>query len=275
MGMIEKMTDEGKQIEYGKTLIEIAKGMGKVPFCGHVLGCATGAAGGMREMKKRMKMIVDRPRTKLVTALMLAAICAGIVGCTFGGVVSGEEDPVQGKEPVQEESQVQEAAQKPGSGQIVPDLVQEAAQGDVETAGSGTDLPGPGNEGGSSSAGQVVLYGQPREDQVCIRVQPSALRDESDSFYIPEGKDQEWLQDFINKMPTEGKPYAKRWEGMKEAGWQIYYKGRQFTVFEGGYVYYTYTDEDNGEMEYFEEAPKLCDYIQILLVETLGYAALV
>lgn len=46
------------------------------------------------------------------------------------------------------------------------------------------------------------------------------LRDELDSFYIPEDRDQEWLQDFINKS---------------------------------GYVHYTYTDEDNEEMEYFED----------------------
>ena len=44
-----------------------------------------------------------------------------------------------------------------------------------------------------------------------------------------------------------------------------------FMVFEGGYLYYTYDDGENGIMECLIEDPKLCDYIQIRLQEELDY----
>ena len=68
----------------------------------------------------------------------------------------------------------------------------------------------------------------------------------------------------------EGQPFDRRWEGHKEKGWQIIYNDMEIRVFEGGYLYYTYDDE-KGMMECFIEAPKLCDYIQIMLTEKTGY----
>ena len=68
----------------------------------------------------------------------------------------------------------------------------------------------------------------------------------------------------------EGQPFDRRWEGHKEKGWQIIYNDMEIRVFEGGYLYYIYDDE-KGMMECFIEAPKLCDYIQIMLTEKIGY----
>ena len=42
-------------------------------------------------------------------------------------------------------------------------------------------------------------------------------------------------------------------------------------MFEGGYLYYYTYDDEKGMMECFIEAPKLCDYIQIMLREEIGY----
>ena len=116
----------------------------------------------------------------------------------------------------------------------------------------------------------IMLYEQPEADRVCIKVQPSMIRENAYYYYIPTDKDQEWLSAQVEALDLEGQPFDRRWEGHKERGWQIIYNDMEIRVFEGGYLYYTYDDE-KGMMECFIEAPKLCDYIQIMLTEKIGY----
>ena len=116
----------------------------------------------------------------------------------------------------------------------------------------------------------IMLYEQPEADKVCIKVQPSMIRENAYYYYIPTDKDQEWLSAQVDALDLDGQPFDRRWEGHKEKGWQIIYNDMEIRVFEGGYLYYTYDDE-KGMMECFIEAPKLCDYIQIMLTEKIGY----
>ncbi len=116
----------------------------------------------------------------------------------------------------------------------------------------------------------IQLYEQPESDKVCIKVQPSMIKEYAYYYYIPTDKDQEWLSAQVEALDLEGQPFGRRWEGHKEKGWQIIYNDMEIRVFEEGYLYYTYDDE-KGMMECFIEAPKLCDYIQIMLREEIGY----
>ena len=116
----------------------------------------------------------------------------------------------------------------------------------------------------------IMLYEQPESDKVCIKVQPSMIMEYAYYYYIPTDKDQEWLSAQVEALDLEGQPFGRRWEGHKEKGWQIIYNDMEIRVFEGGYLYYIYDDE-KGMMECFIEAPKLCDYIQIMLTEKIGY----
>ena len=116
----------------------------------------------------------------------------------------------------------------------------------------------------------ILLYEQPEADKVCIKVQPSMICERSYYYYIPTGEDQKWLSEQVEALDLEGEPLDRRWEGHKEKGWQIIYNDVEIRAFEGGYLYYTYDDE-NGIMECFIEAPKLCDYIQIMLMGKIGY----
>ena len=116
----------------------------------------------------------------------------------------------------------------------------------------------------------IMLYEQPEADRVCIKVQPSMIRENAYYYYIPTDKDQEWLSAQVQALDLEGEPFDRRWEGHKERGWQIIYNDVEIKAFEEGYLYYTY-DDGNGIMECFIEAPKLCDYIQIMLREEIGY----
>lgn len=116
----------------------------------------------------------------------------------------------------------------------------------------------------------ILLYEQPEPDKVCIKVEPSMIREHAYYYYIPTDKDQKWLSAQVAALDLEGQPFDRRWEGHREKGWQIIYNDMEIRVFEGGYLYYTYDDE-KGMMECFIEAPELCDYIQIMLTEKIGY----
>lgn len=251
--------DKEQHIEYGKALITIAKGMRKDSLHRHVLSSPTSAAGGRQEMKKRMEMIVNEPPTKLAAILALAVVCAAAVGCTYGKATNKEHVLLASMKCYHD---------------LAGDVAENAVMKNSEEAKAREGENGYGDaendmaaEGNSVAA---ILKKQEEADKVCIRIQPSGIRDSVYYYYIPEEKDQEWLKAYMDSLPSDGLPYAKRWKGRKETGWQIAYQNRRYMVFEGGYLYDSYIDENEGDMEYFVEAPKLCDYIQILL-EELGY----
>lgn len=253
-----KLIGKENNINYGKTLIEIARGVSNKPVRPYILGCSTSATGGMKEMKKRMQMIVKQPKTRLNTLFVLAFVCVSIVGCTFGTAVEEENSETVGSSPGESETKNQPGAEAENDKNSNDGSI---ASEPVETVQNPDEM----------QYGNVTLTRQAEEDKVCIRVQPSVLREYISYYYIPEGEEQEWLQNFMSTLPTEGEAYSRQWGGLKETGWQIVWQDKQFMVFEGGYLYYTYSDENQGMMEYFAEAPKLCDYIQIMLQEKLDY----
>ncbi len=226
-------------------------------------------------MKERMKMIVNQPQTKMITVFVLALLCACTVGCTFTGAVKEgqehadasetEENATVGEE---EESAAAGAGEEKSTEAGAGEESATAAENDTAENENGEDLP-PEEE---KEAGEIaVLYRQPEADKVCIRVEPSLVREDTGGYYIPEGRYQEGIQRALEKLPPEGEPYAKRWEGRKETGWRIAYKNVEIMALEGGYLYYLYVDDEKGDMEYFTEASELCDYIQTMLQDKLGY----
>ncbi len=264
-----------KGIAYGKTLITVAKELPDQPERNRVLTCYTGAAGGTRAMKERIKMILNQPQTKMITIFVLALLCACAVGCTFTDAVKDgqghadasetEENATAGEE---EESTAAGAGEEKSAEAGAGEESGEAAENDMAGKGDGEDLP-PGEE---KEAGEIaVLYRLPEADKVCIRVEPSLVREDTGGYYIPEGRYQEGIRRALEKLPSEGEPYAKRWKGRKETGWRIAYKNVEIMAFEGGFLYYLYVDDEKGDMEYFAEAPELCDYIQTMLQDKLGY----
>ncbi|MCH5344121.1 MAG: hypothetical protein J1E64_08780 [Acetatifactor sp.] len=242
-----KLIGRENYIKYGKTLIEIAKGLPERTTGISVLGCSTSAAGGMKEMRKRIKMIAKQPRTRLLSGLILLCMCVGLVGCTFGGKTDQKGTTNVPVESMEESGAIQDP----------PDSI--PLDGEVE-----------GKESQSLISETTNLYKQAEADKVCIRVQPSVLRDQLCYYYIPTDEDQEWLTDRIKSLDLEGEPFGRRWEGMKEKGWTVVYNDMEFRAFEQGYLYYTYTDE-SGDRESLIEDLKLYDYIQIMLLQELDY----
>ncbi len=203
-----------KGIAYGKTLITVAKELPDQPERNRVLTCYTGAAGGTRAMKERIKMILNQPQTKMITIFVLALLCACAVGCTFTDAVKDgqghadasetEENATAGEE---EESTAAGAGEEKSAEAGAGEESGEAAENDMAGKGDGEDLP-PGEE---KEAGEIaVLYRLPEADKVCIRVEPSLVREDTGGYYIPEGRYQEGIRRALEKLPSEGEPYAKR-----------------------------------------------------------------
>lgn len=243
--------------EYGKTLIEVAKGIPSKSPKYHVLGCPTSAAGGSKEMKKRMQLIAKQPHTKQISLLILLVVCISIVSCTFGSAVDYTDI---GDEPTNNDNTI-----------ILDDTVMDdTIDENLNLIDKSRDPIDEVQDTDNITYKAGILYQQAEADKVCIRVEPSVLRDNPVYFYIPADEDQEWLINRVKTLDLNGKPFDRRWEGKKETGWRIYYDDIEFMVFEGGYLYYTY-DGENGAMECLIEDPKLCDYIQIMLHEELNY----
>ena len=115
-------------------------------------------------------MIVHRPRTKIITLLVLALVCVSIVGCTFGGAVS-ERD-------IQQEEDA-------GNADVSKDEIR-AVVADDEENGSQPEPEEVIQDPDNMMYEEVILYRQAESDKVCIYVEPSVLRDYQFYYYIPE-----------------------------------------------------------------------------------------
>ena len=237
--------------EYSKVLLSCARQRSLIMAC----PLAFGEVG----VKERVKSVLNYQKPTLWIMVAAAAVLVILAVCfltnpikeyqTEKAIPEGSTDPVYYSD--------EEISSK---GNTDPFYAGEGVE-DTETA----LLPVE-----NDSIQDIVLYEQPEAGRVCIKVQPSMVSEYAYYYYIPTGKDQEWLSAQVEALDLEGKPFDRRWEGHKERGWQIIYNDLEIRAFEGGYLYYTYDDE-NGIMESFIEAPKLCDYIQIMLKEEIGY----
>ncbi len=237
--------------EYSKVLLSCARQRSLIMAC----PLAFGEVG----VKERVKSVLNYQKPTLWIMVAAAAVLVILAVCFLTNPIkeyqTGKAIPEGSTDPVYYSDE--EISSK---GNTDPFYAGEGV-GDTETA----LLPVE-----SDTIQDIVLYEQPEAGRVCIKVQPSMISEYAYYYYIPTGKDQEWLSAQVEALDLEGKPFDRRWEGHKERGWQIIYNDLEIRAFEGGYLYYTYDDE-NGIMESFIEAPKLCDYIQIMLKEEIGY----
>ncbi len=238
--------------EYSKILLSCTKQRSLVMAC----PLAFGEVG----IKERVKAVLNYKKSSLWVIIAALAVCV-ILGICFltnpaKEIASLEEDNENnqslGQAPDDEIAAQEETPEKDISSQV------------EETPAERDSVQEPYKH-------VQEIYEQPEADKVCIKIQPSMIRERAFYYYIPTGKEQEWLLGRMEALDLEGEPWDKRWEGHKEKGWQIVYNDVEIRAFEGGYLYYTYNDDEKGMMECFIEAPKLCDYIQVMLMEKIGY----
>lgn len=248
-----KQIGTNEQILYGRTLIEIAKEISDKTLNVRLWNCSTSAAGGMREMKKRVQMIARQPKTTIISLILLGIVCIGIVGCAFGSAVTSEEtvsiEDIAQQDPILEEPQTKVSAEQ-----------KEAEEGAWYETQTQQGL----------MYGQIPLYEQRDEEKVCIKVEPSVLRANLFYYYIPTGELQEQLTKLVQQN-LKGEPSEARWFGKKESGWQIYYQELILTAFEDGYFYVDSVNEEGSYTEYLIQNHELYQTVQNTLEETVGY----
>lgn len=222
--------------EYAKVLLSCAGQRSLVMVC----PLAFGEVG----VKERVKSVLNYKKPTVWIMMATAAVFVILAVCFLTNPTKGD---VELQNPIDENKDVYESVNSPSTEQMPSEEMQEE----------------------NDTIQNIMLYEQPESDKVCIKVQPAMIAEYA-YYYIPTDKDQEWLSAQVEALDLEGQPFDKRWEGHKEKGWQIIYNDMEIRVFEGGYLYYTYDDE-KGLKECFIEAPKLCDDIQTMLTEEIGY----
>ena len=223
--------------EYAKVLLSCAGQRSLVMVC----PLAFGEVG----VKERVKSVLNYKKPTVWIMMATAAVFVILAVCFLTNPTKGD---VELQNPIDENKDVYESVNSPSTEQMPSEEMQEE----------------------NDTIQNIMLYEQPESDKVCIKVQPAMIAEYAYYYYIPTDKDQEWLSAQVEALDLEGQPFDKRWEGHKEKGWQIIYNDMEIRVFEGGYLYYTYADE-KGLKECFIEAPKLCDDIQTMLTEEIGY----
>ena len=223
--------------EYAKVLLSCAGQRSLVMVC----PLAFGEVG----VKERVKSVLNYKKPTVWIMMATAAVFVILAVCFLTNPTKGD---VELQNPIDENKDVYESVNSPSTEQMPSEEMQEE----------------------NDTIQNIMLYAQPESDKVCIKVQPAMIAEYAYYYYIPTDKDQEWLSAQVEALDLEGQPFDKRWEGHKEKGWQIIYNDMEIRVFEGGYLYYTYDDE-KGLKECFIEAPKLCDDIQTMLTEEIGY----
>lgn len=273
---------ESNHIRYGKTLVAVASNMSQRKSKPHILGCSTSAAGGMREMKKRMTMIVKRPRTKMITLVGVVVLCCCMVGCTFGNAVEKEKTNLSknenregtefvGSETTDEEKAAEEQAELEKAAAAQAELEASRKEAEEMQKAQETGVYGQEDEDGNVGYKEVTLYSAPVEDKVCIQVAPPGVRDYLNCYYIPDGFEQEKLTAVISNLTDCWPVVDKNWQDMKEAGYKICYNDKEYVALEGGYLYTIYEDEEKGTTESLVWMKGTCDLIEGLLSENLDY----
>lgn len=86
-GAVKCLGEENRKA-YGVTLIEMASGYSVVS---NHLVCSTSIMGGKKEMKKRIEMLVKKPKMLVSTFAAFLVFVIGVTGCTFSSAKNEEE----------------------------------------------------------------------------------------------------------------------------------------------------------------------------------------
>lgn len=86
-GAVKCLGEENRKA-YGVTLIEMASGYSAVS---NHLVCSTSIMGGKKEMKKRIEMLVKKPKMLVSTFAVFLVFVIGVTGCTFSSAKNEEE----------------------------------------------------------------------------------------------------------------------------------------------------------------------------------------
>lgn len=83
-----RLLGEASRADYGRTLVGL---VARRTTPADLACCATTMTGGKSALKERVALLVKRPRTTAVMAVLVAAACVVFAACTFTGAAEAEE----------------------------------------------------------------------------------------------------------------------------------------------------------------------------------------
>lgn len=195
------MLGERERAEYGRTLILMTAQKNR-----NVLLAATTMSAKKSVIRERIRMIARRPKTAVLTMVVLILVGVIAAGCAFTGA---KETPPEDTDTstVPTESGNAEDRVEASDAQTVPDA---AGQGEPST-----------------TAAREVLHNERERDKVCIAVLPTGISASGENFryIIPEDQER-WISAYQNAVGKATEGYE--WDGSR--GWYIYFEDEWWEV---------------------------------------------
>ena len=253
-----KCIGKKQRFAYGQSLLEIAKKSADMkskvvsPFF-----ISKTAIGGKEEMKKRISRIAKESKTNVMALLAVLILSACCMGCTLGRPLKNSD--TENEEGLKTEEVLQENQEKEEA-ETEKTLAKEENITDTMVE-------------------KYNLYTEPQEGKVCIRVQPSEIREQLDYYYIPSEEIQEELKEMLNHMEEllEGNKVdvitqIQSGEIDTYWNWSIIYNKKYYKVYGEGYFASLEMGTENiGPEVFYESNLRLYERISNLLIQDLDY----
>lgn len=199
------MLGERERAEYGRTLILMTAQKNR-----NVLLTATTMSAKKSVIRERIRMIARKPKTAVLTMIVLILVGVLAAGCAFTGAKETPPEELDPSTVPTESGNTEDSAEGPDD-QTVPDA---AEQG-----------------GTAATAERQLLRDEQERDKVCIAVLPTGISFSGDDFrYIVPENQQLWISAYQRAVENASDGYA--WDGSR--GYYICYGEEWWEVTESG-----------------------------------------
>ena len=200
-----EMLGERERAEYGRTLILMTAQKSR-----NVLLTATTMSAKKSVIRERIRMIARKPKTAVLTMIVLILVGVIAAGCAFTGA---NETPPEAADA----STVPTESGNTGNR--------------VEATDAQTVADAAGQADPSATAAREVLHNERERDKVCIAVLPTGISMSGENFryIIPEDQER-WISVYQNAVGKASEGYE--WDGSR--GWYIYYEDEWWEVTQSG-----------------------------------------
>lgn len=253
-GAVKCLGEESRKA-YGVTLIEMASGYSAVS---NRLVCSTSIMGGKKEMKKRIEMLVKKPKMLVSTFAVFLVLVIGVTGCTFSS----------GKNETRTAANVSKTKENKET----------KLQEDIEKTKKTEESLQPTSTVDPVEALEAKLTKNVPEGKYYLCIFPDELMFNKGLsgglYYVPDEEMQKKIKELMSRSEEKKKLPLDEWEKygtLKDAGYQLRYKkGEDDICFRiRGEEILTNSDKDT---DLFNR--ELCSALEKMLKEELQYEPL-
>ena len=199
------MLGERERAEYGRTLILMTAEIRR-----NVLLTATTMSAKKSVIRERIRMIARKPKTAVLTMIVLILVVVIAAGCAFMGAEETPMEDTDASAVPAESGNTQDGAEVPED-RTIPDVAEQV--------------------GTAATSEREVLRSEQERDKVCIAVLPTGISFSGGDFrYIVPDNQQLWISAYQRAVENASDGYE--WDGSR--GYYICYGDAWWEVTESG-----------------------------------------